>query len=145
MKKNFALAKKPEMLKTWKLNFSKQESNQNVQLIKKLYFSDFLRYSPATSYYWNVFLHTAIFFQDKIILINLFLITWVDLTILLRWTYYYQQNQTLPAIIPFRPKNSFKTRYTRFTIKLDVHVSKYKDDHISKSLLQPICLVIIST
>ena len=44
------------MVKFRKLNFNKEESNQYVQQIRRLYFSNSLLLSSAKSYYCNAFL-----------------------------------------------------------------------------------------
>ena len=53
--KELCFTKKSEMLKIWKLNFNKEESNKDDQWIKRLYISKSYPLFPTKSYYWSVF------------------------------------------------------------------------------------------
>ena len=55
IKKELCFGNKTEMLKIWKLNMKKEESNKNVQL----------PFSPTKSYYMNVFLRICINLSEQ--------------------------------------------------------------------------------
>ena len=141
------------MLNFWKLNFIKGESNQHFQYIGRVYFSfsNSLRLSPAKSYYWNVFLRIYNNFSEqnflnKPVFDNVSRLNHsspMNNTIT-------KKNQTLSAVIRFRPQTDLKWRWqyilfwSVITTKLDIYVYKCRDDYICKGLFQAIGLVTIN-
>ena len=136
------------MLKIWKWNFNKEESNQNVKQIRRLYFSNSLPLSPAKFYYYNVFLHICYNFSeqnclDKPVFNNVS-----------RLNHSSPMNNTgtnkikrFPQLFVLGPQISLKWRWHYFlfwsiiSIKIDIYAYKCKHDYISRGLWQTICLV----
>ena len=82
---------------------------------------------------------------------KLFLITWVNLIIYLRWAIllqkkikHYPQSYTLGIQIALKWKWHYFLSSSIITTKLDIYVYKCKDNYICKSILQAICLVKIN-
>ena len=86
-KKNFTLAKKPKW-KIWKFNSNKEESSKILDGQKHLYFVKdfFLPFYPKKKFFGKFFHLSWITSHNRIALIILRLITYIDLTKLLGWT-----------------------------------------------------------
>ena len=141
-KKELSFPKKTKMLKLWKLNVNKEESNCNVRRIKGLYFSNSLPLFLTKSYYWNVFLPTCKNFTeknclDKPVFNN---VSRINNPSSMNSTFtnkikHKTQLFTLGPQTALRWKRHYFLSWSTIITKLEIYVYKYKADYIYNGLL----------